>query len=140
MKPSTYILGIIVFTLVIVGGVSMMGEFRATDSTYATDPKFTEFNNTFNVYSELTDNVNELQTGITDADSDFGALGVLNGLILTAWQGLKLMITNWSFMNVVFNGLTTIFGVPAWIPALIILGVAVMFVFALYSSFFQRDL
>lgn len=140
MKPSTYIIGIIVFTLFIVGGVSLMAIFRESDSTYADDPKFTEFNNTFNVYEELTDNVNDLSTGITEADSDFGALGVLNGLILTAWQGLKLMITNWSFMDSVFNGLTTVFGVPAWIPALIILAVVIMFVFALYSSFFQRDL
>lgn len=140
MKPSQYIIGIIVFTLFIVGGVSMMAIFRETDSTYASDDKFAEFNETFNVYEDLTDNVNELSSGITNADSDFGALGVLNGLILTAWQGLKLMITNWSFMNGVFNGLTTIFGVPAWIPALIILAVVIMFVFALYSAFFQRDL
>lgn len=140
MKPSTYIMGVIVFTLFVVGGVSMMTLFRDYDPTFATDQKFADFNDTFNVYTETTDKVTDLGTGITDADTDFGVLGVLNGLILSAWQSLKLLLTNFSFMNTVFNGLTTIFGVPSWIPALIILAVTVMFVFALYSAFFQRDI
>ena len=140
MKPSTYIIGIIVFTLFIVGGVSMMTIFRESDPTFATDAKFTEFNETFNVYAETTKKVEDLGSGITNADSDFGELGVLNGLILAAWQSIKLLLTNWAFMNIVFNGLYTIFGVPSWISGLIILGVTVMFVFAIYSAFFQRDL
>lgn len=140
MKPSTYIIAIIVFTLFIVGGISMMTTFRDTDTTYATDDKFSEFNSTFDVYTETTEKIEDLSSSITNADTDFGILGVLNGLILAAWQSLKLLLTNWAFMNTVFMGLYTIFGVPAWIPSLIILAVSVMFVFALYSAFFQRDL
>lgn len=139
-KPSTYILAIIVFTLFVVGGVSMMSIFRESNPNFANDEKFAEFNQTFNVYQETTSKVEDLGSGITDADTDFGVLGVLNGLILAAWQSLKLMITNWSFMNTVFGGLSTVFGVPVWITALITLAVTVMFVFALYSAFFQRDL
>lgn len=139
-KPSTYIVGILIFTLFIVGGVSMMSIFRDSDPAFASDDKFTEFNDTFNVYGEASDTIGELGTGITDADQDFGVLGVLNGLILSAWQSLRLLLTSFSFMNVVFNGLSTIFGVPSWISGLIILGVTVGFVFALYSAFFQREL
>ena len=140
MKPSTYIMAILVFILFIVGGVSIMLEFRASDPTFANDARFTEFNNTFNVYTNTTDKIEDLALSITAADSDWGILGVLNGLILAAWQSLKLLITNWSFMNSVFLGLSTIFGIPSWIAGLIILAVTVMFVFALYSAFFQRDL
>lgn len=140
MKPSTYITSIIVFVLFIVGGLSIMMELRASNPTYADDDKFTEFNNTFNVYAETSEKIGDLGSGITGADSDWGILGVLNGLILAAWQSLKLLITNWAFMNGVFYGLSTLFGVPAWISGLIILAVTTMFVFALYSAFFQRDL
>uniref|UniRef100_A0A6M3LIX9 Uncharacterized protein n=1 Tax=viral metagenome TaxID=1070528 RepID=A0A6M3LIX9_9ZZZZ len=140
MKPSTYIIGILVFTFFIVGGVSMMSILRTSDPTYANDPKFEQFNDTFNVYSETSEKVSALGTGITSSDTDWGLLGVLNGLIMAAWQSLKLLLLNFSFMNTVFNGLYTIFGVPAWISGLVILGVTVMFVFSLYSAFFQRDL
>lgn len=117
-----------------------MMELRASDSSFADDDKFTEFNETFNVYTETSDQISDLGSSITNADSDWGILGVLNGLILTAWQSLKLLITNWNFMNGVFYGLSTLFGVPSWISGLIILAVTVMFVFALYSAFFQREI
>lgn len=139
-KPSTYIMGIIVFTLFIVGGMSMMSIFKESNSDFANDERFAEFNDTFNVYEQTTSKVNDLGSGITNADTDFGVLGVLNGLILSAWQSLKLMITSWSFMNVVFGGMSTIFGVPVFIPGLLTTAITVMFVFALYSAFFQRDL
>ena len=111
-----------------------MSEFRSSNPDYANDDKFTEFNETFNVYEETSEQIGDLGSSITNADSDWGILGVLNGLILAAWQSLKLLLTNWAFMNGVFYGLSTLFGVPSWIAGLIILAVTVMFVFALYSA------
>ena len=140
MKPSTYIMSILVFILVIVGGVSFMSELRQSKATYADDDRFSEFNETFNVYEETSDEITSLGSSITNAGTDWGILGVLNGLILAAWQSLKLLITNWGFMNGVFLGLSTMFGIPAWISGLMILAITAMFVFALYSAFFQRDL
>lgn len=140
MKPSTYLMAILVFILFIVGGVSIMSELRQSNPTYADDDRFTEFNDTFNVYTETSTKITDLGETISNSDSDWGILGVLNGLILTAWQSLKLLITNWAFMNGVFLGLSTIFGIPTWITGLIILSITLMFVFALYSAFFQRDL
>ena len=118
----------------------MMASFRESKPTYASDEQFGEFNNTFNVYDETVTQIDSLTDSVTNADSDWGILGVLNGLILSAWQSLKLMITNWSFMAGVFLGFNTVFGVPAWIPALLVSAVAIMFVFALFSAFFQREL
>lgn len=117
-----------------------MSEFQQSKATYADDDKFTEFNQTFNVYQDTSTKIGDLGDSISNSDSDWGILGVLNGLILAAWQSLKLLISNWAFMNGVFFGLSTIFGVPSWIAGLIIMAVTVMFVFALYSAFFQRDL
>jgi len=140
MKPSTYIMAILVFILFIMGGMSMIMEFKQSNDNFADDDRLTEFNETFNVYEDTSSKVTDLGESITNADSDWGILGVLNGLILAAWQSLKLLITNWAFMNGVFLGMSTMFGVPSWIAGLIILAITVMFVFALYSAFFQRDL
>lgn len=117
-----------------------MAIFRDTDPNFANDDKFTQFNKTFNVYNDVEEQVNDLGSSITSADQDFGLLGVLNGLIMAGWQSLRLMLTNFAFMNTVFKGLYTMFGVPAWISGLIILAVTVMFVFSIFSAFFQRDL
>lgn len=138
--PRHYLFGVLAFTLFIVGGVSMLGIFKAQDPTFATDDTYSRFNNSFNQLEDVTTTVGALQSGITDADTDFGAFGVLNALISSSWQSLKLMFTSFSIMNDAYNGLSTVFGIPAWIPGLIILAVIIMIAFTIYSAIFQKEL
>lgn len=140
IKPSHYIIGIIVFTAFIVGGVSMLSIFREADPTFIDDTRFNQFNETFNVYEDVDEKVGELEEGIQGADTDFGLFGVLNSLINSAWQTLKLTMTSFGFMSSVFGGLYGVFAIPAWAGALILLAVSVMFVFAIFSAIFQREL
>jgi hypothetical protein len=141
-RPSAYLIGIVIFTFFIVGGISLMSILKESNPTYATDEKFSQFNQTFNVYQETTSKVSDLSAtiGSNSSSADLGTLGALGGFTVIVWQALKLMMTNWSFMNAVFLGLTTIFGIPGWIPALIILAITIMFVFAVFSAFFYRGL
>jgi hypothetical protein len=138
--PRHYIIGIIMFTFFIVGGIAIMTEFSQDDPTFLDNDKYSTFNSTFNKYDQVTRNVNSLRTNIEDADVDYGTFGVLNSLISSGWNTLKLLFTTFSFMNGVFTGLYTIFGVPVWIPALIILLVTVVICFAIYSAIFQREI
>ena len=140
VKPSHYIIGILVFTLFIVGGVSMISILRQTDDTFASEERFEQFNSTFNVYNDVESKVGQLEDSVTNQEVDLGVFGVLNALINSAWQTLKLSISSFSFMNAVFLGTHTVFGVPAWVGGLLILAVSVMFVFAIFSAIFQREL
>ena len=101
--PRHYIIGIIMFTFFIVGGVSMMGILSDSDSTFTDDEKFTEFNESFNILNDVSDQVENLEGSITEADTDFGAFGVLNALISSSWQALKLLFTSLGFMDNVFG-------------------------------------
>lgn len=138
--PRHYLFGVLAFTIFIVGGVSMLSIFKQADPTFASDDTYTRFNESFNQLSEVTTTVGALQTGITDADTDFGAFGVLNALISSAWQSLKLMFTSFGIMNDAYNGLSTVFGIPAWIPGIIILAVTIIIAFTIYSAIFQKEL
>lgn len=140
VTPSTYIVGIILFTFFILGGVAMINEFQNKDSTFVDTTKYAQFNATFNRMNDVQTQVKGLEGGITTSENDFGALGVLNSLISTGWNTLRLLISSFGFMNVVYDGLTTFFGVPAWIPMIIISLVSIMFVFAIFSAVFQREI
>lgn len=139
IKISHYIMGIIVFTFFIMAGTSMILEFRATDATFAVGDEFTDFNDTFNTYSDATSSIGSLETSITGADPDPGAFGTLNALISTGWNTLRTTISSFGFMNNVFLGSNKIFGVPAWIAGLARLVVTVIFVFSIFSAIFQRE-
>ena len=99
-----------------------------------------QFNATFDKSSDIIAVSESLKSGVVDADTDFGVLGVLNGLISSAWNSLRLIFTSLGFMNDAFIAVSSIFGVPAWMPALLIAAVVIILLFAIWSAVFQRDL
>ena len=62
--PRHYITGIIIFTLFIVAGMSMMNEFNKIDNTFTDDEKFTQFNKSFDRMAELEASVGGLKDDI----------------------------------------------------------------------------
>lgn len=139
LKPSTYILGIIFFTFFILGGVTMMGELRQSDATFMADENTQAFNRTFNVYTSLDTSVSSLQSSVEDAGNDWGIFGVINALVGSAWNALRLLFSSLSFMNAVFVGLG-LFGVPSWVGGLASLTIIVIIAFAIYSSIFNSEI
>lgn len=137
--PRHYITGIIIFTFFIVGGVSMISILGDSDATLTQDTKFQRFNQSFNVMGDVSSSVGDLESGITEADTDFGTFGVLNALISSAWQSVRLLFSSFGFMTGVWSGMSELFGVPAWVAGLIALLVTVMIAFAIYTLIFQRE-
>lgn len=138
--PRHYIIGIVMFSFMIVGGVSLLGMMRADSSSFGDSDKLTQFNNTFNKLDTVSTSVNAMQSTLTNASVDAGAFGTLNALILSGWQSFKLLFSSFGFMSGVFSGLTTMFGVPAWIPATILLLVTILLVFSIISAVLQKDI
>lgn len=138
LKPSTYILAIIVFTFFIMGTIGIMGELRKSDPTFMSDPQSAAFNSTFNRYADLTSSVESLQNSTQNSGTEWGIVGALNALIGSAWNSLRLLFSSLSFMNAVFGGLQ-MFGVPAWVGALAGMVVVVIIAFAIWSAIFRTD-
>jgi hypothetical protein len=62
---------------------------------------------------------------------------VLNSLIASAWQSLRLLFSSFGFMDAVFEGVHDLFGVPKWVSGLASLLITVLIAFAIYSAVFQ---
>ena len=118
----------------------MLGIFSAENAAMTSDEKYIEFNQSFNVLDDIGGQVTSMEESITEADTDFGVFGVLNALISSAWQTLKLLFSSLSFMDGVFFGLSSVFGVPGFIPGTVILVVTVILIFSIFSAIFQREL
>lgn len=140
VKISDYIIGIIIFTLFIVGGVSMLAIFTSHSTGYGNSTAYVEYNDTVNVLGDVTNQVEELESSVKSSDPDWGVLGTLNALINSGWQTLKLTFDSFNFMDEVFIGTSAFFGIPLWIPGIIILIITIIIVFAIYSAIFQREL
>ena len=137
--PRSYIYGMLIFMFIIVGGVSLLSEFRSADPSFDNSSKTREFNDTFNKLDSISGEINSMQNNIENAQSDYGAFGVLNSLISSSWSGIKLIGSSLSFMDGAFNGMNKVFGVPTWISSIIILFVSVTLIFAIYRMIFQSE-
>jgi len=138
--PRNYIIGIIMFTMVIVGVVALISMAQKDNPAMVDQQRLKDFNDTFNVMDDVNSTVGTFQDNIENAESDFGVLGVLNSLVSSAWQSLRLLFSSFSFMNAVFGGLYTVLGIPVWVGNMIVLCVTVLFAFAIFSVIFQRDI
>ena len=137
LKPSTYILGIIFFIGIILGGMGLMAEFRASDPTFMADSQTTAFNASFNKYADLGGSVNSLKNA-TSVSTNWGILGVVGSLIGTVWNSLVLLYTSLGFMNAAFAGLA-LFGIPGWVSALMGMVIIVIIAFAIISAISAVD-
>lgn len=138
-EMKEYLVGIVLFTFIIMGGLLLVSEMRAKSTSFGTEAEYQSYNYTFNTLDSITTQVGGLKSNIEDADNDFGLFGVLNSIIGSTWQAVKLFFTSFSFMDSVFDGISTYFGLPAWIPALITTLITIMIVFAIWSLVFNRD-
>lgn len=138
--PRHYIIGVIFFGFFIVSGVFLISGMFAKDPTMGGQQEFIDFNKTFNKMSEVQENVEDIQSNIENAGTDFGTFGVLNALINGAWQNLKLLFASFGFMTAAYEGLTAFFGIPAYIPLTMGLVVIVVIGFGIWSAIFQREL
>lgn len=137
VTPRLFIFGFIIFTLLIMGGISIMSEFSKVNPEFINDERFESFNRTFNRYNEVISSGEDLQASIEDANPEKSVFGVLDSLINSAWGTLKSFFSTFSFMSDAFEGLTSVFGVPYWVSALITTLIVVMLAFAIYSLIFQ---
>lgn len=145
--PKNYFFGIIIFTLVVVGGIVLITQFRDTDSTFVDNAGNTlyRFNSTFNKMSDLNSQVSKMKNdAITPQDTGFFGMvnGVINGLINSAWTGLTFLFSGLTFMDDAFQGLSIFLGVPeiAFLGALLGLMVTIMIIFAIWGAAFMREL
>lgn len=138
--PSDYILGIILFTFIIVGGVSLIAMMQTQNANFATGKDFEDFNQSFNQLDAVTHNVQDLNRSVSNLDTNPGDFGTLNALIQSGWNTLSLLTSSLSFMNTAFTGMTKVFGVPWWIPTLISAMIIVIIIFAIFAAIFQRQL
>lgn len=137
--PRTYIYGICIFTLIVVSGITLIGNFREVNPDFVDDERFEQFNSYFNKTDQLNSSIGTIRDSVKQP-GNIGPLGVLNALLNTANSALTSLITSFSFMDAAFSALTLIFGVPDFVVAIAILMIVVMISFSIWSAYFQKEL
>jgi len=139
-KISDYIIGIIIFSLFITAGVSILGIYRSNSATFG-GSQYTQYNSSLNKLNQIHDTVGVYSDDLnTSGTTGFGTLGILNDLITKGWNTLRLVGSSFSFMGGVYSSSAEMFGIPTFVVTIITLIFSVILIFTIWSAIFQRDL
>ena len=142
--PRHYVYGIIFFTLVSGSMVGIVNEFGHSNPDMVNDPNYIKFSNSFNQTQTVTDKVGSLRGGVegntTGSQSWLEKVGPLGAIINSLWTGIKVLGGSFDFLSTAFMTMGDFMGVPSWIAGLITLSVTVLFLFALISIVFQKEI
>ena len=129
---SNLIMGVVFFLLIVTGGVTIISEFRHTDSTYLSGTDLASFNSTFNKMDNLTSATSKLGAAVNKS-VEGETPNIINLAYLGFGAALKSISTSFSFMFSAINGLTKFesFGIPGFIPALFIVLILLGLAFAI---------
>ena len=131
-----YIFGIILFTFFIVGGVAVILELGVSNPDMVNDPRFTQFNESFNKMELVQEEVSKIETNINSTQPGDSPI---NNLITGSWQTLRLIGSSFGFMDDVFIATYTVFGVPRWVANVVVMLITVLLAFVILGLIFQRD-
>lgn len=138
VRPRDFLMALIIFGLVITAGVSLIAKFAAQQPTY-TDSQFTEFNSTFNKLQETQAKTTQLKNSLASQNLP-QPLDFLANMYLTAYQTAMSLFSGFTFVDTIFGGLTSIFGIPSWVVSGLLSLVTIIFTFGALSAFLARDL
>lgn len=129
---KNYVVATIIFTFMVVGGVSIVGLFGFSNPDFANDPSYVKFNQSFNNYNKVVTNIGSLNSAVQGTSPDQSVWGIFETLLNSAWGGLKLIGNSFGFMSDSLLGVNGLFGVPSWIITLATLLITVSLIFGLY--------
>lgn len=133
-ETRNLIIGMLIFCLVIGAGIFLIGSFGANND------ETNQFNATFNVIGNMSQDISSIRNSTAYAETDFGVFGVLNSLINSAWTGIKILFHTGDVVNAVGYDAEKMFGFPPIIPLVLGLIVIIIISFAIWGAIFQKDL
>ena len=132
---KSYMIGIILMIVVVTSGVLVLTSFTSVDTTIDTTNQAQLFNKSMNKANEINSSVSNIKSSLNSVTANkVGALGWLNALIGSVFDGAKTLLNTLGFMDDVTTDSSSMLNIPVTITALIILIFVIIVVFALWEA------
>lgn len=136
-----YVLAIIVFTFIIVGGTGIIKDYVLVDPRIAEGVDVAKFYS-MDKSEELNKSIVTLQTAVdgsgTSKDkTDY--FNVLWSIAVVLFAQLKNIFVNFGFAFTVMGTGVAMFGIPAWVLTFVLMALSTLIIFALISFVIGRN-
>lgn len=133
---KTYMVGIILGIVIIMSGVFMIGSLYSADTSLDAAGDIARFNDTLALSTEINSSVNSMTESINIDSEKVGALGWINALFGSAFEGLRTLKSTMSFVAVAGTESAGIFGITELNPiiSVIMLVISIIILIAIYEA------
>lgn len=129
---KNYIVGILMSMVIVVVGLYYLGSLINVDPSLSTELTDSLADN-INKSSDITTQVNQMKASL-DTNAKGGALGWIDVLLGSAWNGLKVLGSGLDFMGGIFSFVGTFFGIPDAVVGLIMLVITVIIIISIWIA------
>lgn len=142
--PKHIYIATIFFVFAILGGLYMINEMIQDKPDFLSSgdaDELEKFNESFNKLEDINRSVHAIQENIQTKPDEglLGKFGMLGGLINSAWNTIVFMFVSLSFLNSAFYALEDTFGIPSWVPVLLVLVFIVIIAFGILKMIFKAE-
>ena len=136
---QNYMIGVVLFIVVISGGAFMLGEFYSVQPSLDDAGEIDQFAQSLNKSAEITTAVGGIEDSIQAVgEGDAGPLGWIDALIGSAFKGVKALLGTLGFVNVAAGESAGILGIPDFLVGLLVLLVVILIGFAIWAAFLRQ--
>jgi hypothetical protein len=134
--PRHILFGVVIFSFVITSGMWYLSGLNYYGAS--TTNNYESINNSFNVLNNASNGMGVFQ-GSLSAQSDKKD-SLISSLTTSVWGVMFNFFDTFSFIDSIFNSLTTQFGIPTYMVQTIITLLAIVLVFGIFGIIFYREL
>jgi len=144
--PSTLMVGIVLLTVVLGAATSLINEVISNEDITLSGPETERFTNfkSLNKTSEINimnNHLSEATNTVAKSSDETNALSAfwsfIDSLSSSIWGTLTLVVGGLGFLGDILFESTALFGLPAWIPGLIVTLITLVSGFAIFYVIFK---
>jgi len=136
---KNYMIGVVLFVLVISGGAFMMGIFYNANTSLDAAGEINQFNASLNKAQEIDTSVTGIKESIEAASAEDANVGdYINVLFNTAFNGLQAVGHTMGFVDVAANDAGEILNIPPFVIPLVLLVTIIIIGFAIWAAIMRQ--
>lgn len=140
-KPRDYVIGILIFVLVIAGGMTLIDIGQSQNPDFIEPTIYSDFNESFNQRQQALNATQNLEDRVLDLNLP-KPLAFLSVLFVKGYGVLTSLFSSLEFMEVIFTNIGRLYNIylPSWVDELVIAIVSTFLIFSIVSAILQRDI
>lgn len=135
MEIDKFIIGLLVFTAIVVGGALMIGDFNTNYAFAGTNISTSDFGEVYDTTDEVYNLSNDMKESVLGGDVTEGTTE--DSMFKGVYKALRFIPTSFQLVGDIINATATKIGIPPFFVVLALAALAISIIFSIIYILFR---